>query len=94
MLRRMGQMGPLTGNHARHRLLNARGRLSERERRRLNEFFAREPLIAGLGPEGRLPRRPARLDAFAESIRPWRGERLVYFDEPTTNGHAERVINY
>ena len=32
--------------HARHRLLKARERLNERERRRLSELFEREPLIA------------------------------------------------
>ena len=31
--------------------------------------------------------------AFAEGIRPWRDEILAYFDEPTTNGYAEGVID-
>jgi transposase len=31
--------------------------------------------------------------AFAEGIRLWREELLAYFDEPTTNGYAEGVIN-
>jgi transposase len=31
--------------------------------------------------------------AFAEGIRQWRSELLAYFDEPTTNGYAEGVIN-
>lgn len=32
-------------------------------------------------------------DAFAKGIRLWRKELLAYFDEPTTNGYAEGVIN-
>jgi transposase len=32
-------------------------------------------------------------DSFAEGIRLWREELLAYFDEPTTNGYAEGVIN-
>ena len=32
-------------------------------------------------------------DAFAKGVRPWREELLAYFDEPTTNGYAEGVIN-
>ena len=31
--------------------------------------------------------------AFADGIRLWREEILAYFDEPTTNGYAEGVIN-
>jgi transposase len=31
--------------------------------------------------------------AFADGIRLWRAELLAYFDEPTTNGYAEGVIN-
>jgi transposase len=31
--------------------------------------------------------------AFANGLRPWRAELLAYFDEPTTNGYAEGVIN-
>jgi transposase len=31
--------------------------------------------------------------AFAEGARLWRAELLAYFDEPTTNGYAEGVIN-
>jgi hypothetical protein len=31
--------------------------------------------------------------AFAKGIRLWREELLAYFDEPTTNGYAEGVIN-
>jgi transposase len=31
--------------------------------------------------------------AFADGIRLWRDELLAYFDEPTTNGYAEGVIN-
>jgi transposase len=30
---------------------------------------------------------------FADGIRLWRAELLAYFDEPTTNGYAEGVIN-
>jgi transposase len=32
-------------------------------------------------------------DAFAKGIRSWRQELLAHFDEPTTNGYAEGVIN-
>jgi transposase len=32
-------------------------------------------------------------DAFAKGVRLWRDELLAYFDEPTTNGYAEGVIN-
>jgi transposase len=32
-------------------------------------------------------------DAFAKGIRSWQQELLAYFDEPTTNGYAEGVIN-
>ena len=32
-------------------------------------------------------------DAFAKGIRSWQNELLGYFDEPTTNGYAEGVIN-
>jgi len=103
---------------ARHRLLKARERLSERERRRLAELFEREPLIAEawglkerfrdiyratnrLDAERRLDAFLATVDraglpafdAFAKGIRIWREELLAYFDEPTTNGYAEGVIN-
>ena len=103
---------------ARHRLLKARERLNEHERRRLSELFEREPLIAeawGLkeafrtvyGANDRTDAEhrlnaflsavdraalPA-FDAFAKGIRIWRQELLAYFDEPTTNGYAEGVIN-
>jgi transposase len=103
---------------ARHRLLKARERLTERERRRLSELFERDPIIAeawGLkeafrdvyraedraDAERRLEaflaavdraRLPA-FDAFAKGIRLWSEELLAYFDEPTTNGYAEGVIN-
>lgn len=103
---------------ARHRLLKARERLSERERRRLSELFEREPLIAeawGLKEAFRAIYRAANradaerrldaflgavdraglpaFDAFAKGIRLWRNELLAYFDEPTTNGYAEGIIN-
>jgi transposase len=103
---------------ARHRLLKARERLSQRERRRLSELFEREPLIAeawGLKESFRdIYRASDRVeaerrldaflgavdraslpafDAFAKGIRIWREELLAYFDEPTTNGYAEGVIN-
>jgi transposase len=103
---------------ARHRLLKARERLSERDRRRLAELFEREPLIAeawGLKEAFRhIYRADSRaeaerrldaflatvdraglpaFDAFAKGIRIWREELLAYFDEPTTNGYAEGVIN-
>src|SRR6185436_11282243 len=32
-------------------------------------------------------------DAFGKGVRSWRTELLAYFDEPTTNGYAEGVIN-
>jgi transposase len=32
-------------------------------------------------------------DAFAKGLRQWRTELLGYFEEPTTNGYAEGVIN-
>jgi transposase len=32
-------------------------------------------------------------DAFAKGIPSWREAMLNYFDEPTTNGHTEGVIN-
>jgi transposase len=104
--------------HARHRLLKARERLSERERRALCELFAAEPLLAeawGLKEAFRAIYRASdrvqaaeRLDrflaacdraaiasftAFASGIRGWREELLAYFDQPTTNGYAEGVIN-
>jgi transposase len=103
---------------ARHRLLKARERLTQRERRRLSELFEREPLIAeawGLKEafravyrahdrveaERRLDAFRAAVDraglpvfdAFAKGIRIWQEELLAYFDEPTTNGYAEGVIN-
>jgi transposase len=103
---------------ARHRLLKARERLTERERRRLCALFKREPLIAeawGLKEAFRaIYRAPDRREAerrlehflaaveraqlpaftaFADGVRPWRQELLAYFDEPTTNGYAEGVIN-
>jgi transposase len=103
---------------ARHRLLKAGERLSERERRRLSELFERDPILAeawGLkerfrdvyraGDRAEAQRRldvflaavdraalPA-FDAFAKGIRLWQTELLAYFDDPTTNGYAEGVIN-
>jgi transposase len=102
----------------RHRLLKARERLSERERRRLIALFEREPLIAEAwalkeafraiykAPDRREAERQLELflaaveraqlpafTAFAEGVRLWRAELLAYFDEPTTNGYAEGVIN-
>ena len=32
-------------------------------------------------------------EAFAKGVRLWREELLAYFEEPTTNGYAEGVIN-
>jgi transposase len=103
---------------ARHRLLKASERLTERERRRLIALFEREPTIAGAWglkePFRSIYRAPDRHDAerrldrflaaveraqlpaftaFAEGVRLWRAELLAYFDEPTTNGYAEGVIN-
>jgi transposase len=103
---------------ARHRLLKARERLTERERRRLCALFEREPLIAEgwalkeafrsiyrardrQEAERRLDHFLAAVEraqlpaftAFADGVRLWRAELLAYFDEPTTNGYAEGVIN-
>jgi transposase len=103
---------------ARHRLLKANERLTERERHRLVGLFEREPMIAeawGLKEAFRsiygTPDRAEaerRLDhflaaveraqlpaftAFADGVQLWRAELLAYFDEPTTNGYAEGVIN-
>jgi len=103
---------------ARHRLLKARERLTERERRRLAALFERDPLMAeawGLKERFRDVYRAAdhaeaerrlelflaavdraalpAFDAFAKGIRLWRQELLAYFDEPTTNGYAEGIIN-
>jgi transposase len=103
---------------ARHRLLKARERLTERERQRLIALFERDPLIAeawalkeAFRQVYRAPDRheaERRLDhflasveraqlpafaAFADGVRLWRAELLAYFDEPTTNGYAEGVIN-
>jgi transposase len=103
---------------ARHRLLKARERLTERERRRLAELFERDPIIAEawglkerfrdvyratdrIEAERRLELFLAAVDraglpafdAFAKGIGLWRDELLAYFDEPTTNGYAEGVIN-
>jgi transposase len=105
-------------HRARHRLLKARERLTERERRRLSELFEHDPLIAeawGLkeafrdvyragdrvDAERRLEAFLAAVhraglpafDAFAKGVRLWQIELLAYFDEPTTNGSAEGVIN-
>jgi transposase len=103
---------------ARHRLLKARERLTERERRRLCALFEREPLIAeawalkeafrSIYRAENRQEADRRLDhflaaveraqlpaftAFADGVRLWRTELLAYFDEPTTNGYAEGVIN-
>jgi transposase len=104
--------------HARYRLLKARERLSERERRKLCELFQTEPLIAeawGLKEafravyqtrdrteaERRLELFLAAVEraaipsfsAFAKGVKSWQAELLAYFEEPTTNGYAEGVIN-
>jgi transposase len=103
---------------ARHRLLKASERLTERERRRLCELFERDPILAqawGLKEAFRAIYRAAdrdqaehrleqfltavdhaglpAFDAFAKGVRSWQIELLAYFDEPTTNGYAEGVIN-
>ena len=103
---------------ARHLLLKASERLTERHRRRLCALFERDPLLAeawGLkemfrwiyrardrsDAEWRLTEfltavQHAQLrpfDAFAKGVTQWRLELLAYFDEPTTNGYAEGVIN-
>jgi transposase len=103
---------------ARHLLLKASERLTERDQRRLCALFERDPVLAeawGLkeafrsiyrtrsraDAEWRLAQflsavdraglRP--FDAFAKGIAQWHTELLAYFDEPTTNGYAEGVIN-
>jgi transposase len=103
---------------ARHRLLKAHERLTERDRRRLCALFEREPVIAEAwalkeafrsiyraetrqAAEQRLDHFLAAVEraqlpalaAFADGVRLWRAELLAYFDEPTTNGYAEGVIN-
>lgn len=103
---------------ARHRLLKASQRLTERERRRLCDLFEHDPILAeawGLKEafravyrasdrataERRLQRffaatdhaRLPAFDAFAKGIQQWRPELLAYFEEPTSNGYAEGVIN-
>ncbi|MGZ6663128.1 MAG: ISL3 family transposase [Solirubrobacteraceae bacterium] len=103
---------------ARHRLLKASERLTQRERRRLCDLFTRDPIVAeawGLKEAfrhiyqaGSRADAEQRLDtfllavdraglpafnAFAKGIRSWREELLAYFDQPTTNGYAEGVIN-
>jgi transposase len=50
--------------------------------RRLNRFLAAVE-------RAQLP----AFTAFADGVRLWRSELLAYFDEPTTNGYAEGVIN-
>jgi transposase len=50
--------------------------------RRLNHFL-------GAVDRAQLP----AFSAFADGVRLWRSELLAYFDEPTTNGYAEGVIN-
>jgi transposase len=103
---------------SRHRLLKARERLNQHERRRLAELFERDPILAEAwwlketfrdvyratdraDAERRLEAFLAAVDraglpafdAFAKGIRIWQQELLAYFDEPTTNGYAEGVIN-
>jgi transposase len=103
---------------ARHRLLKAHERLTERDRGRLCELFAADPILAEAwalkeafravyrasdrpDAERRLDHFLAAVDraqlpaftAFAKGVRLWREELLAYFDEPTTNGYAEGVIN-
>jgi transposase len=99
---------------ARHLLLKASERLTERDRRRLCALFERDPILAeawGLKEMFRSIYRaeaeellagflsavyraqPPPFDAFAKGIAQCRTELLAYFDEPTTNGYAERVIN-
>jgi transposase len=119
-VRRSGQLATWRPELYRARRLLAKGRerLSERERRRLCELFAADPVIGaawGLKEAFRAVYRAvdrreaeARLDrflaaterevlpafsSFAEGLRQWREELLAYFDEPTTNGYAEGVIN-
>jgi Transposase len=55
-------------------------------------------LAAAAGAQSSLTRRSAGaqirpFDAFAKGIAQWHTELLAYFDEPTTNGYAEGVIN-
>jgi transposase len=119
-VRRSGQLASWRPELYRARRLLAKGRerLSERERRRLCELFAADPVIGaawGLKEAFRAIYRAAerveaeaRLDrflgaverevlpafsSFAVGVGQWREELLAYFDEPTTNGYAEGVIN-
>jgi transposase len=103
---------------ARRLLLKARERLSERERKRLCDLIAADPLIGEAwalkeafraiyraGDREEAERRLAlflaaveraalpAFDALALTLGEWRDELLAYFDEPTTNGYAEGVIN-
>jgi transposase len=52
---------------------------------------AEERLASFLNAVARAQLRP--FDAFAKGIAQWHTELLAYFDEPTTNGYAEGVIN-
>ena len=61
-------------------IYNAQDRIEAE--RRLDAFLA---AVAQAG----LP----SFDAFATGVRMWRTELLAYFDEPTTNGYAEGIIN-
>lgn len=103
---------------ARRLLAKARERLGQRERARLCDLFATDPVIGvawGLKEafraiyrapdraeaEVRLDRFLAAVDrellpafsSFAVGVRLWREELLAFFEEPTTNGYAEGVIN-
>lgn len=119
-VRRSGQLATWRPELFRVRRLLAKGheRLSERERRRLCELFAADPVIGaawGLKEAFRsIYRAPDRQEAetrlerflgaterevlpafssFAIGVRLRREELLAYFEEPTTNGYAEGVIN-
>jgi transposase len=52
---------------------------------------AEDRLASFLSAVARAHLRP--FDAFAKGIAQWHTELLAYFDEPTTNGYAEGVIN-
>ena len=62
-----------------------------------HERLAARPRLDGLlDPDGRFEIGAEVLpafDSFAAGVRQWREELLAYFDEPTTNGYAEGVIN-
>jgi transposase len=66
-------------------------RCSARSHRAPNRDDAERRLAQFLTAVEQAQLRP--LDAFAKGITQWRSELLAYFEEPTTNGYADGVIN-